>query len=85
MPKGITKFGYLFIKNPNYNFFLFASPEIILSRKQELDKSTILELTNEYQTLFEKLNDKGKSKYISLENIEMQATIDQILKITQAA
>ncbi|MBK8724300.1 MAG: hypothetical protein IPL95_19240 [Saprospiraceae bacterium] len=85
LPKGITKFGYLFIKNPNYNFFLFASPEIILSRKQELDKSTILELTNEYQTLFKKLNDKGKSKYISLENIEMQATIDQILKITQAA
>jgi thymidylate kinase len=45
LPKGFMKWCYHFIFKPQVNVFLFASPEIIRSRKQELSQEDITSLT----------------------------------------
>ena len=67
------------IKKPALNFFLYASPEVILSRKQELDKEDILELTAKYTGLFKKYESKYKQSFEAIENIELERTIPSIL------
>jgi hypothetical protein len=53
---------------------------LILARKQELSSITIEELTNKYLSLFEELNaSKKHARYISVENIELDATLQLIL------
>lgn len=81
LPPVITRLGYALISEPHYNFFLYADPEMILSRKKELDKSTIEELTQKYLTLFRNLNNKRRTqRYIPLENIDLTATLQLIMK-----
>lgn len=80
LPKFITKSGYIFLIKPKYNFFLYADPETILKRKQELDANTIQTLTKEYQELFQHLNKQNKKNtYLSISNIELNNTINQII------
>ncbi|MFT5385384.1 MAG: thymidylate kinase [Saprospiraceae bacterium] len=80
LPSYLTKFGYHFLLKPELNFFLYADPELILSRKKELDSKTIEQLTKKYQFLFEQLNKKDlNNRYISIENIDLKITLDAIL------
>ncbi|MFM8739131.1 MAG: hypothetical protein ACKOC0_02880, partial [Cytophagales bacterium] len=80
LPTAFARWAYAFVREPDYNFFLFAKPELILARKQELDSLTIEELTNKYLSLFEKLNATKKTpRYISVENIELDTTLQLIL------
>jgi thymidylate kinase len=80
LPSFITQFGYMLVKEPDLNFFLYAKPELILSRKKELDKNTIEELTTKYLELFSKLNKKRiVQKYIPIENIELDITLRTIM------
>lgn len=83
LPKGLARFGYNFLMQPDYNFFLYADADTILARKQELDRNTIEQLTQQYLSLFEDLNRKGKQRYFPIENIKLSKTIDFILQRTQ--
>jgi thymidylate kinase len=84
LPESFLRAGYFFLLKPDFNFFLYADADTILSRKQELDKETITELTAKYLTLFNTL-DSGKSssgKYVPIENNNLEATINHIMNTT---
>jgi thymidylate kinase len=72
------KFFYRFIFKADINIFLYAAPEIILSRKQEMDEKSIVELTTKYKTLFESFAENSKQKYICIENIDKEKTLQII-------
>lgn len=81
LPKPISFFGYHFLLKPKFNFFLFADASTILQRKQELNKNTIDELTNDYHILFQKLQNKtNTSIYKTIKNDELELTLNSILK-----
>lgn len=81
LPNGISGFGYQFLLKPKFNFLLFADPEEIFSRKQELDRATITMLTNRYQELFSKLNrNTNKAVYESIHNSDLDHTLQNIFK-----
>ena len=84
LPKSIIKAGYKLLLKPDLNFFLYADPKTILSRKQELDSATIVHLTADYIGLFESLNATSAGKYIAIENIELKNTIEFIMSKTTA-
>lgn len=79
LPNSISRFGYQFLLKPRFNFLLFADPDEIFNRKQELDKNTITMLTNRYQELFSKLNrSTNKSVYESINNYDLDHTLQNI-------
>jgi thymidylate kinase len=81
LPKNISKFGYHLLLKPKYNFFLFADANIILKRKQELNKETIESLTKEYTQLFQSLQSKSHSSvYMPIDNIDLETTLNKIIK-----
>jgi thymidylate kinase len=67
---------YRFVYKPQLNVFLYAAPEIILKRKQELSAEDIVQLTDQYKILFDRLG--SQQRYICIENMDKQATIDRI-------
>lgn len=73
-----VKFFYKFIFKADMNIFLFASPEIILSRKKEMDADSIIRLTNKYKILFDELGKNNDEKYITIENIDKAVTMRTI-------
>jgi len=81
LDSSFMKFFYRFIFKPDINVFLYASPEVILSRKQEMDEKSIIELTKKYKNLFELLGKKDKDRYISIENLDKEKTISTIENI----
>ncbi|GAA0891217.1 hypothetical protein GCM10009122_08960 [Fulvivirga kasyanovii] len=83
LPQHITRFGYNFLMKPDLNFFLYATPDIILERKQELDEDAIIDLTSRYKTLFEHLDKQGyRRRYYAVENIILGRTINYIIQKT---
>lgn len=75
----IPKFLFNFVFKPNINIFLYASPEVILKRKQELPSEEIVTLTKNYKNLFAELDAKSsKAQYISIENIVLDETMARI-------
>jgi len=78
LSSGFIKFFYKFVFKPDINIFLFASPEVILLRKQELDKETIVELTEKYQKLFDDLGWGTENQYISINNIDKDVVLNAI-------
>ncbi len=72
----LTNFLYKFVYKPSVNIFLYASPEVILSRKQELTYQDIESLTTKYTSLFKRL---GSDKHISINNTDKQETIRLVL------
>jgi len=79
LPGFISKAGYKLLLKPDLNFFLFADTDVILSRKQELDRSTITQLTHEYKSLFGKLNKSSSAEYIIVKNNTLKTTIDLVM------
>jgi thymidylate kinase len=76
-----TGWFYRFLLKPDLNFFLYALPEEILQRKQELDMGTIQELTDKYMRLFKRLTRRYRySKYIPINNRHMADTIATIFE-----
>jgi thymidylate kinase len=67
---------YLFVYKPQLNVFLYAAPEVILKRKQELTAGDITHLTEHYRTLFGRMG--AQRQYICIENTDKQITIEQI-------
>ena len=81
LPEGLFKFGFNFVFTPDCNFFLYASPEVILKRKQELSAETILELTKKYGDLFTEFESKRKKQnYFLINNIDLEQTMTKIME-----
>jgi thymidylate kinase len=72
------KFFYRFVFKPEINIFLYAKSEVILSRKQEMDEKSIVELTAKYKTLFESFSEKNIEKYECIENLDKEKTLQII-------
>ncbi|MEC4049270.1 hypothetical protein OX284_007495 [Flavobacterium sp. SUN046] len=86
LPKNITRMGYKFLLKPKFNFFLYADADVILKRKQELNKETIESLTQDYTQLFAYLQSKDKSSvYLPINNIDLETTLDLILNTVKQA
>lgn len=86
LPKNISRLGYHLLLKPKYNFFLFADATIILNRKKELSKETIESLTKDYTQLFNSLQSKSTSSiYMPINNVDLETTLNQILKIINLA
>ena len=83
LPKGLISAGYRFILKPGLNIFLYADASIIRKRKKELDEPTIRNLTNDYLRLFNGLNQPSANQYISIENIDLNQTVDLIVNNTK--
>lgn len=84
LPKWFRKVFYRVIYKPSLNIFLYAKPELILERKQELTHSDIVELTGSYQGLFQELDKKYSEKYVSIENEEIDITLNQVESLITA-
>lgn len=81
LPKSILKFGYFFVIKPEVNIFLYASPDIILSRKQEMSEKDITTLTSDYKELFDDFSKSyKKQQYISINNTNIEQTLDHVMK-----
>lgn len=77
----IAKALYRLVMKPRLNVFLYAEPEVILKRKQELNAQDIKQLNKRYKTLFEEFEKKSlKSTYRAIENNELSLTINNILR-----
>lgn len=76
--KNFIKFFYKFVFKAELNFFLYAPAEIILKRKQEMDKKSINKLSGDYLNLFSNLSMNNKQVYLSIENIDKSNTINII-------
>ncbi len=78
--RNFIRMGYNFIFKPDVNFFLYAEPEIIHQRKQELDLQDIRQLTDDYQKLFSELGKNNKKrKYISINNVDLNKTLNIVM------
>ncbi len=81
LDKRLPRFLYRFIHKPQLNFFLYASPEIILQRKQEMPSEDIQQLTEQYRHLFDALGrERGgpQEYYLSIENEKKADTLQLI-------
>ena len=80
LPKAVAETGYHLLMKPKFNFFLYASPEKILSRKKELSYNAICDLTSAYSKLFTKLDKKNQNaNYLSIENNDLDTTLGTIM------
>ena len=79
LPARFTQALYAFVNKPKLNFFLYADPQEILRRKQELSASTITQLTQQYQSLFGQLGARyRRSRYVPIENQDLDTTLNLI-------
>jgi thymidylate kinase len=75
VPSWLTQFCYHFLRKPDLNIFLWATPETILSRKKELPSDTIVGLTTRYRTLFDRFAINHPNEYVPLENVNFEHTM----------
>jgi thymidylate kinase len=80
LPSRFIRSLYALIRKPDLNFFLFAAPDIIRTRKQELDVDTIRELTEQYRTFFQRLGKQRQDQYVTIENTDLTVTTNIIMK-----
>ncbi len=73
-----TRPFYKCIAKPDINYFLYASPQVILKRKKELEAETITKLTNNYLNLFNDYSQKYKETYLPIENINLGETLNKL-------
>lgn len=79
LPSWIPATGFHLLKKPAFNFFLFAHPDTILARKQELERATIVSLTKQYRSLFEEYGKNNASGiFTSIENVVLEDTLTEI-------
>ena len=79
LPPGLTRALYALVHKPRLNFLLYAAPQEILRRKQELSAGTIAELTQDYRALFGQLDARSRrARYVPIENHDLGQTLDLI-------
>jgi thymidylate kinase len=77
--EALPKWLYRFVIKPDLNIFLYAAPEVIRQRKQELPPEDIRRMTGHYRALFMELEGKYSGQYRCIENHDRTATLDTIL------
>jgi len=75
----VPKLFFNIVKKPELNFFLYAPPEVILKRKQELSEEDIVNLTEKYTHLFKRFDEKYKVNFTCIENIKLNETLTVII------
>jgi thymidylate kinase len=81
----IVKKLYAFIRKPEINILLYASPEVILQRKQELSKEDIEILTDKYITCFQDLANGAKDTgYHPVRNDVFEDTLERTVGLCLA-
>jgi thymidylate kinase len=78
--EGLPKWLYRFVAKPGLSIFLYADPDTIRQRKQELPKADIVAMTQQYLALFDELQKRYGGKYICLENEDRSTTLNAILE-----
>ena len=79
LPTRLTKALYALVNKPQLNFFLYADPQEILRRKQELSASTITQLTRDYRALFGQFGARYRhSRYVPIKNHDLDDTLELI-------
>jgi thymidylate kinase len=79
--RNFIRSGYNFIFKPDVNFFLYAEPEIIRQRKQEMNVQDIRKLNDDYKQLFSELEKSTKKRrYVSINNIDLEKTLNIVLE-----
>ncbi|MCF8245180.1 MAG: hypothetical protein K9J37_12380 [Saprospiraceae bacterium] len=76
---GLPKWLYRFVAKPNLNIFLYADPDIIRQRKQELPVSVITTMTGQYRRLFEEFGQSYRGNYLCIDNTDRTASFHLIL------
>jgi thymidylate kinase len=77
----LVKTGYALVSKPAVNIFLYASPEEILKRKQELKEEDIRTMTGDYRHLFEDFARKyPNQQYLSIDNKDLNVTLATVMK-----
>ena len=76
--ESVARFFLRFIREPDFNVFLYAPVEIIIERKKELDSATIRFLTERYMSLFSDLEVNSRTTYLCIENIDLSDTLCEI-------
>ncbi|PPK87826.1 thymidylate kinase [Neolewinella xylanilytica] len=86
LPAIVPRLGLPLLMKPRYNFFLYADPDTILARKQELDRATIVDLTNRYRALFRDCQDRyPRHVFASVENVELAETLATVRETLQTS
>jgi len=80
LPSSFTMCFLPFISKPDFNAYLYASPEMIRARKQELEVDTISQLDAHYKSLFGNLHTQQPERYQIVENDKLECTLSTILK-----
>jgi len=80
LPSAFTQSFLPFISKPDFNAYLYASPEMIRARKQELEVHTISELDAHYKSLFGNLHTQQPERFQIVENDKLEHTLSTILK-----
>ncbi|MFT4600285.1 MAG: thymidylate kinase [Arenicella sp.] len=80
LKRSFIKRMYTFISKPDFNFYLYNDPKVILQRKKELSKKDIVELNTNYRMLFKEYSESRiKGEYIQLKNDKLSETIDVVM------
>lgn len=69
---------FRFIYKPDFNFYLYNDPEVILKRKQELTEEDIIALNKKYAALFFELERNKNGAYHQIKNDTQSETIAEI-------
>lgn len=79
LPTGFVRGLYALVFKPDLNFLLYADPDIILARKQELSEEDIVQLTSKFRNLFSRFNNKyPRSRHIEINNLVLEETMQVI-------
>jgi thymidylate kinase len=69
---------FRFIYKPDFNFYLYNDPEIILKRKQELNVNDLIDLNKKYASLFNEFESTKNGTYHQIKNDIQSDTIAEI-------
>ncbi|MEL6253021.1 MAG: hypothetical protein AAFR87_13485 [Bacteroidota bacterium] len=79
LPPRFIKALYRFVFKPDLNVLLYADPELILARKQELSEEDIRKLTTDFTALFTEFSKKHKaSTYLLINNVVLEESLESI-------
>ena len=80
LKSGVMKWLFAFIYKPDYNFYLYNDPDVILSRKEEMTEEEIIQLNSKYADLFTELSSRQNGTYLQIKNDSKEQTLATILQ-----
>lgn len=78
--RSVIKKLYALVHHPDFNFYLYNNPNVILKRKQELSEKDITLLHERYSNTFREFKKKSKgSVYEQVKNSDLNKTVEFIM------